>query len=248
MLTFIEQNPKLLELVKGKSISLIAPAPYLIGKGRGQEFDNCDLIARPNEIIPLPSLRKDYGSRTDLFFCNFGTPWMPGIKRKIQLNDNVEHFKKIKMVIGSAIKSDHSEVNYLQWPDDYVSNVPRNFQSINEFDLPFYWIGVRDYKKIYNIIGVEFNTGMAAIAMLLHYPITRLNLSGFSFYHGGNSYKELYCEGHMDFQDTDGRSFGISAGHGMTAHVRQVSFFKALYENYSDIITIDEELHEILYP
>ena len=52
----------------------------------------------------------------------------------------------------------------------------------------------------------------------------------------------------MDFQDTDGRSFGISAGHGMTAHVRQVSFFKALYENYSDIITIDEELHEILYP
>lgn len=246
MLTHIEQDSKLLELVKGKSISLVAPAPYLIGKGRGKEFDNYDLIVRPNEIIPLPNLRKDYGHRTDILFCNFGTPWMPGIKRKIQLNDNVDHFKKMKMVIGSAIKADHSEVNYLQWPDNHISNVPKNFESINDFNLPFYWIGVKDYKKLYNIIGVEFNTGIAAIAMLLHYPIERLNLAGFTFYHGGNSYKELYCEGHMDSQDTNGRSFGISAGHGRFAHMKQLAFFKDLYHNHRDIITIDDEMRRIL--
>ena len=246
MLTWIKQDPNLLELVKGKSISLIAPAPYLVGMDRGKEFDNYDLIARPNEIIPLPDLRKDYGNRTDLLFCNFGTPWMPGIKRKIQLNDNVEYFKKIKMVIGSAIKADHSEVNFLQWSDDYVSNVPSNFQSINHFNLPFYWIGVRDYKNLHNIIGVEFNTGIAAIAILLHYPIAKLNLAGFSFYHGGNSYKELYCDGHMDSQDTDGRSFGISAGHGQTAHMRQIQFFKTLYQNNKQTITIDEEMQRVL--
>ena len=248
MLTLIQQEPRMLELLSGKSISLVAPAPYLIGKGRGKEFNNSDLIARPNEIIPLPHLRTDYGNRTDLLFCNFGTPWMPGIKRKIALNDNDDYFKNMKMVVGSAIKADHSEGNFLEWPDDYVSDISKNFQSINKHNLPFYWIGVRDYKRMYSVIGAEFNTGIAAIAMLLHYPITRLNLAGFTFYHGGNSYKELYCDGHMDSQDTDGRNFGISGGHGAVAHMRQLSFFKALYENYKDIITIDQELHEVLHP
>ncbi len=246
MLTWIKQDPRLLELVKGKNICLVGPAPYLVERARGKEFDNYDLIARPNEIIPLPNLRKDYGNRTDLLFCNFGTPWMPGIERKIALNDNNGHFKNIKMVIGSAIKSDHSEGNFLEWSDDYVSNVPRNFQSINEHNLPFYWIGVRDYKNLHNIIGVEFNTGIAAIAILLHYPIAKLNLAGFTFYHGGNSYKELYCEGHMDSQDTDGRSFGISAGHGQIAHMRQLHFFKILYEKFKDKIIIDDTMRQII--
>jgi hypothetical protein len=246
MLTLIQQEPRMLELLNNKSVSLIAPAPYLIGKNRGEEFDNYDLIARPNEIIPLAHLRKDYGSRTDLFFCNFGTPWMPGIKRKISLNDNNEYFKDIKMVIGSAIKADHSEGNFLDWPNDYASDVPKNFQSINKPNLPFYWIGVEDYKKIYSVIGAEFNTGIAAIVMLLHYPITKLNLAGFTFYHGGNSYRDLYCEGHMDSQDTDGRSFGISAGHGQVAHMRQLAFFKTLYQNNKEIISIDEEMQRVL--
>ena len=171
---------------------------------------------------------------------------MPGIKRKIALNDNDNYFKDIKMVVGSAIKADHSEGNFLNWTNDHVSDVPKNFQSINKHNLPFYWIGVRDYKKIYSVIGVEFNTGIAAITMLLHYPITKLNLAGFTFYHGGSSYKELYCDGHMDSQDTDGRNFGISGGHGVIAHMKQLNFFKVLYHNYKDIITVDKETKRIL--
>lgn len=246
MLNWISLNPELLELVKGKRISLIGPAPYLKGQSRGIEFDSYDLIARPNEIIPLPELRQDYGSRTDLFFCNFGTPWMPGIKRKIILNDNEEHFKKIQMVIASAIKADHSEGNFMTWPDDHVSAIPSNFDSINTPQLPFYWIGVRDYKSIYQRIGVEFNTGIAAIFMLMHYPIEELNLAGFTFYNGGNSYDELYCKGHMDSVDTNGRKFGFSGGHGDYAHVRQIEFFKALYNHFPEIIKIDQDMKRVL--
>jgi hypothetical protein len=242
MLNWISLNPDLLRLVEGKRICLIGPAPYLKNQERGIEFDEYDLIARPNEIAPLPELRKDYGSRTDLFFCNFGTPWMPGIKRKILLNDNKEHFKKIKMVIGSAIKADHSEADFLTWNDDHISAIPQNFQDINEYDLPFYWIGVRDYKKIYKEIGVEFNTGIAATTMLLHYPIKELKLAGFTFYNGGNSYEQLYCEGHMDSIDTKGRSFG----HGTQANSRQMQVFKILYKHFSSTLKIDSTLKNIL--
>ena len=59
MLQWIEQDPELLELLSGKEVALIGPAPYLINKGYGEIIDNCDLIARPNEIIPLPNLRME---------------------------------------------------------------------------------------------------------------------------------------------------------------------------------------------
>ena len=45
---------------------------------------------------------------------------------------------------------------------------------------------------------------------------------------------------------TDGRSFGISAGHGQIAHTRQLNFFKALYQNNKQIITIDEQMRRVL--
>ena len=102
-------NDELNSLVSGKDISIVGPAPYLIGKDRGPEFDSSDIIVRPNEIIPLRKLRKDYGSRTDIFFCNFGTIWMDGIKRKLLIDDHDEHFKKLKLVVGSAIRSLHSD-------------------------------------------------------------------------------------------------------------------------------------------
>ena len=246
MLTWIEQDEKMLSLLKDKEVALVGPAPYLIGQQRGKEFDSCDLIARPNEIIPLPKLRPDYGNRTDIFFCNFGTSWMPGIKRKIQLNDNSDHFKQIKMVVGSAIKAKHSDNNFLSWPNDYVSDIPSNFQDINEYELPFYWLGVKNYKSIYEKIGVEFNTGIAAITILLNYPIKKLKVSGFTFYLNGSSYEEIYCEGHMDSIDTEGKSYGISHGHGLSVNLRQIEYFRILYQSCGDMIEIDDHMKNIL--
>ena len=238
----IEQNKQLLELVKGKSIAVIGPAPYLKGQNRGFEFDNHDLIARPNEIIPPKHIRQDYGNRTDLFFCNFGTYWMDGIKRKIAKNDNEEYLKKVKLVIGSAIKAKHSDVNYLSWDDNYISDVPKNFNSINKYGLPFYWIGVRDYKVLYNMTKAELNTGIASILILLNYPIKKLTVAGFTFYHGGQKYSELYCEGHMDEIDTKGRTFG----HGGRANYQQIQLFKSLLNHYGDKIHIDNTMVDIV--
>lgn len=242
----ISLNESLLSLVENKDVVLIGPAPYLIDSSRGPEFDSADIIVRPNEIIPPKNLRKDYGNRTDILFCNFGTPWMPGIKRKIALDDHEQHFKNLKLVVGSAIKADHSEGNFLSWPDEYISAVPSNFQNINKYNLPFYWIGVQDYKKIYSNIRVEFNTGIAAITILLSYPIKSLKLAGFTFYKGGNKYEDIYYQGHMDKQDIKGRTFGYDSGHGYYANVMQLQYFKYLYATYKDILIIDEQIIQII--
>ena len=84
----LSKDERLESLLKDKDVSLVGPAPYLIDQNRGKEFDESDIVVRPNEIIPLKHLRKDYGSRTDIYVCNFGTPWMDGIKRKIMTDDH----------------------------------------------------------------------------------------------------------------------------------------------------------------
>jgi hypothetical protein len=233
-------------LVANKRVAVIGPAPYLKGAGRGKEFDNCDVIVRPNEIIPLSHLRNDYGNRTDILFCNFGTIWMPGIMRKMATDDHLEYFKKLKLVVASGIKAKHEDTDFLSWPDDYVNEITTNFNSINRFDIPFYWIGVKDYKTLYRQVGVEFNTGFGAILMLLHYPIKELVISGFTFYLGGNSYEELFNEGHMDSKDRIGRTWSFSEGHGAYANTRQIQIFKDLYKRYPQIIKIDETMKKVL--
>lgn len=237
----LEINKDLYDIVQGKTVALIGPAGYLQGKNLHKHLDDYDVVCRPNEIIPLKQQRLDYGNRTDIMFCNFGTQWMPGIKRKIESEDRREYFKNLKLVVCSATKASHQDVDFLNWPDNHVSQVVHNFQDINEYDLPFYWIGVRDYNRIYAEIGVEFHTGMASIVTLLNYPIKELLITGFSFYTGGERYEDLYCPGHMDKADTDGRTFG----HGSHAAMVQLSYFKRLL-SLNSCIKIDPYMNTML--
>lgn len=239
----LDTDERLENLLDGKDVVLIGPAPYLQGKERGDEFDSADVIVRPNSLIPIRSLRKDYGSKTDIYTCNFGTPWMPGIKRRLSLDDHMEHFKNLKMVVGTAIRGTHGDNIF---SDKYISPIPKNFDSVNEYNLPFYWIGKENYKKLYSAIGVEFNTGIASICLLMNYSIRSLKISGFTFYLEGNTYQDLYCEGHMDEIDYGGRNFGIHGGHGRYAALKQIKFIRDLFISNQDTIILDDEIIKLL--
>lgn len=243
----ITLNETLLDLVRDKSIVAVGPAPYLIGSKLGAIIDSYDIICRSNEIIPQPNIRGDYGSKTDILFSNFGTPWMRGIKTRINELDTKEYFKKLKMVVCGAIKSEHSEVNYLSWNNDYVSKVVENFTSINEFNLPFYWIGVKDYKTLYNEIGTEFTTGVSILAILLCYPIKELFITGYTFFSTGNTYAALYRPGYID--EIDKHTVfknGVCIGHGTNTTSIQIKYLKKLLNIHSNKIKIDSKLNVIL--
>jgi hypothetical protein len=224
----ISENLK--ELVRDKKVVFVGPAPYLIDEGLGSLIDDYDIICRVNDIIPPSEIRKDYGSRTDVMFHNLGTPFQDGLKRKIE--SYPEDFKNLKMVACPVIKSDYSDTNYLEWPDTYVSNVVRNFEALNVHKTPLSWIGVKDYKKLYHKIGVEFNCGVGGIAMLLNCPLKELFITGFTFYIGGDSHDELYYEGHWDKEELHRTTVGIRGGHGAIANLRQIEFMKELMETH----------------
>ena len=243
----IEKNSTLKKLVEGKRVAVVGPAPYLQDTDNGEFIDKYDVVCRVNEIIPPQHIRKDYGSKTDIFFSNFATPHVEVIKKKI--STYTDFYSNLKMVVCPTIKSKHADTNILQWEDDYISDVYKNMSDLNYMKIPSHWIGVRDYKTLYNIIGAEPNAGVLAIMMLLSHDIEELYLTGFSFNLGGNKYDDVYYRGHLDESYiVPSRIFGPHGGHGLDANLKQISFFKALcaHEHTGAIIRIDSFLKSLL--
>ena len=243
----ITKNETLLNLVGGKKIAVVRPAPYLQGTNFGSFIDKYDIVCRINEIIPPPSIRNDYGSRVDIFFSNFGTPHVEGIKKKI--NTYTDFYENLKMVICPTIKAKHADTNFLQWKDDHISDVYKNMKELNYNNIPSHWIGVRDYKKLYGLIGAEPNAGVLAIMMLLSHEISELYLTGFSFNLGGATYDDVYYRGHLDASFlVPSRVFGPYGGHGIDANLKQIQFFKWLCQNNpsESVIRIDSFLRDLI--
>ena len=150
------------------------------------------------------------------------------------------------MVVCPVIKSDHSETNYLSWPDDHVSNVVRNFSEINVHNIPFSWIGVKSYKKLYGDIGVEFNSGVGGIMMLLNCPLEELFITGFTFYLGVNTPDDLYYDGHWDETELSRTTVGINGGHGHHANILQIAYIRDLIMSAPTNLKIDSYLSNLL--
>lgn len=242
----IEQRDDLLRMVKGKRIAIVGPSPHMLGKGAGDFIDGCDLVCRVNDIIPPLDIQKDYGSRTDILFHNLATTYLDSIKEKKQKNE--EFYDRLKMIICPVVKSSHLDNNWQTWGDDKISDVVTNYKEVDEErNTPFYWIGVGDYKKIYNLIGCEPGCGILAIVMLLEYPIEELIISGFSFYLGGNRYQDNYHESHFIDKHKVNRTFGIHGAHGFHANKRQIEFFRNyILTQHKNTVIIDSYIRSLL--
>jgi len=233
-----ELNSELKSLLEDKRVAVVGPAHYLTGKSQGSIIDDYDIVIRPNQFAVPPHLHEDYGSRTDVMFHNCGTPWMDGLKE--QVAENPEDFRALKMVVCPVIKADHSENNFMSWPDDHISACAYNFKSISTV-TPFYWIGVKNYRAAYKQIGCQPYTGIMTICTVLHYPIRELYVTGFDFYTGAR----VYHDGFLSSFDLDCESQNSGGSHGGNSNQAQMVFLKKLC-NKIDILSIDHSLREIL--
>lgn len=236
----ITKNEHLNNLLDGKRIVIVGPSPHLVNKNMGSIIDEYDIVCRVNDIIPFSELRKDYGKRTDILFHNCSTDGMPGLVEKIEHDRS--YWENLKLVVCPSIKARGPQNDYLSWQDDYISDVVKNFESVNYSNIPFYWIGVKDYKTLWSVIGIEPNCGMLSIMLMLGYPIKELLVMGFSFYTQGTKKCDVYCKGHFpdSVPTSDGMNF--AGGH---AQERQKEVFKELYNN-DRRIKIDFYMNDIL--
>lgn len=225
------------EFVKNKRVAVVGPASYLEGKNFGKLIDDYDVVVRPNYFHMLPHLKKDYGTRTDILFHNFGTEWMNGLKDNIR--NNQKEFDEIKMMVCPVLYGTRGkEENYMSWPEDHVGDVVHNAKSINENQVPFEWIGVKKYQEFYNAIGCQPYTGVLSVLMLLECPLKELYLTGFDFY----GTDKVYVDG---FQNPlDGPPPNRGGSHGGDSSVRQKKYLRDVY-SMSNHFEVDDRMREL---
>ena len=231
-------NPELSSLVKNKRVAIVGPAYYLTGKSQGKKIDEYDVVIRVNQFSVKKDLYKDWGSRTDIMFHSCGTPWMAGLKE--QVSKDPSGFDSLKMVVCPIIKADHSEVNFHLWPEDHISACAYNFKSIST-EIPFYWIGIRNYMEVYRYVGCQPYTGIMTIVTLLHYPIEELYVTGFDFYTG----ERIYQEGHLASVDAACEEQNSGGSHGNGCNDVQIKFLNYLYDMFDEIVP-DNTIKNIL--
>jgi hypothetical protein len=234
----IEKSKALLDIFKDKRVAIVGPSPHLIGSGLGSFIDEYDIVCRVNDVHPT-GYESDYGNTTDVVFHNCGTRFIDDFGKRLVQKAYIS--KNLKCVICPCVKGLGSD-RWQQWDDDYVSPVVENFKSVNIFNTPFHWIGVKDYKKVYREFGSEPNAGQTAIIMILEHEVKELLISGFSFYAQGNHPSVSHRPGHTNKELENG--LVGEAGHPQGPQVQ--CFVHKVFKNYKDKIKVDFYLNNLL--
>jgi len=237
--TTYQKHSSIEKIINGKSVVVVGPSKHLVGKNLGKLIDTYDIVCRVN-YIKAKGYVKDYGKRCDLFFYNCATLDIEMMSDQFKQNPDVAN--KIKLVVCPVVKAVGPD-RWQEWPDDFVSPVVENFKKINDYDIPYYWIGIPNYRSLYNDFGVEPNSGMLTIAILLYYPIEELFLTGFSFYQQqGGRYEDVYYDSYLPQQ------FRNPKWSGQRSHKQgpQIEFFISKLKEHGSKIRIDSFLNNLL--
>ena len=168
-------DKKYLNYLSGKKVALVGPAEYLTKLNTGKYIDSFDVVVRINRGTEVIDKYFDsIGSRTDILYnCLIKSP------------DN-----------GGDIKVKEYKKNKIKWiattPSPYVNEASKP----NELHKMVSWFTVFKLKwnfnfhimdqKIYSLINKKVesraNTGFASIFDLLNHDISKLYITGFSFY------------------------------------------------------------------
>ena len=161
--------------LEGKSVALVGPAEYLTKLDTGSYIDSHDVVVRINRGMELiDSYSNSIGERTDILYnCLIESPDNGGIIDIKNLKNN--NVTWISTIPGSDINGTCSSNKLHQMVKKYtVFKINRNFL--------FHVMHCKDYSFVNQKINCRANTGFAAIYDLLNHGISKLYLTGFSFY------------------------------------------------------------------
>lgn len=234
---YYKKDEELEKYLYNKKVALIGPAPYLQNYEIGEFLNKYDVLCRMNEIFPVGQEKK-YGSRTDIAFLNCASISVSDYIYKIR--ESLDISENMKYIICPVIKAQHD------WKGDVVENA----KMLNICNIPFSWIGKENYTMIHKEIGVEPNTGLMSILILLQYPIKELFITGMTFYsefvgpvYDRNTYDIYYHREHTPFNLQIG-AFNPHLGHSQK---EQINYFKNnILKKYFDKIKIDSHFSNIL--
>ena len=169
----MHRNKKFANIVNGKRIALVGPAPYLENVQLKDKLYSYDLIVRLNRDFPPPQrFFENIGSKTDLLYV---------VSAKLNATD----FRFVKQVEHHSIKS-----IVITFPHPGRCHTVK--QHLKHCCL-FRDINPDDYTVYNEHLNAKPATGNMAILDLLSYDIKELFICGITFYRDG-----LYHDGYAD--------------------------------------------------
>jgi len=218
------KDPRLAELIEGKTVAFVGPSAHLVGQGMGNFIESHDVIVRVNQTQEIPAHRHDdFGHRTDVLASNLNAPSMAA------LSENINWVKALKHIYGAGPS---------MWDRDKYGKI------VDSWSIPWHNVSDGYLFKVYKEVGTTSSTGLSAMIVLMNYDIKSLYVTGNSFYNFGECGVVYYDE----FEDEE--SMKKVNGHN-THHYRhdihaiepQMDFFKRLLDvHYPHKLKIDDLL------
>ena len=226
-------DPEYFDFLNGKRVAIVGPAAYLTNLGTGPFIDDFDVVVRINRGMELiDTYSESIGCRTDILYnCLIKSPDNGG-----DLNIKSYHARGVKWVStipGSDIngfcksKKLHKMVSRID-----VFKLKRNFN--------FHVMNHRDYSIVNKHIESRSNTGFAAIFDLLNHGVSKLYVTGFSFYL--DSFMAGYKQGCTRDEQEFARQCYVSERH------KQIPQWQYLKSEFGDNkrLLVDPVLKKIL--
>ncbi len=252
----LEGDQEYAGLLKNKTVAVIGPAQTLLGKKQGRMFDSYDIVVRFNEFfahIPFTSAPSDdVGTRGDVFYCN-----QVILRDKILKRGKAYHKEFAQRLARMGTKYFVCTNNSLSF--DKTGN-PR--ASCNESDkgtivefkhlLNTYetGIGLRVVHAASALIikwlkGNWGRTGFVGIVDLLGFEISRMYITGMTFYHGGGHLLSPSTDVLHPLKNRDGSSSLSSTGQGHNSYL-ELDVMRQLVRTFRDRVDVDEDLSTLL--
>ena len=226
-------DKKYIDYLSGKKVALVGPAEYLTKLNTGKYIDSFDVVVRVNrgtEVID--KYFNSIGGRTDILYnCLIKSP------------DN-----------GGDIKVKEYKKNKIKWiattPNPYMDESSKSIELHKmvswfkvfklKWNFNFHIMDPKKYFLINKKVESRANTGFASIFDLLSHNISKLYITGFSFY------LDNFMSGYKYGCERDEKEFArqcfVSKRHKQEPQWR---YLKEIFEK-DKRIEVDEILQKIL--
>lgn len=243
-------------LLKNKTVAVVGPARTLVGKKQGRRIDSHDIVVRFNEFfdhIHLTSTPSDdVGTRGDVFYCN-----QVILRDKILKREKPYHRELFNKLSGMGTKYFVCTNNSLSFDKTGKPSASCNKNdrgTIAEFQqlLSKYetGIGLRVVHGASALLikwlkGNWGRTGFVGVVDLLGFEISRMYITGMTFYHGGGHLLSPSTDVLHPLTNRDGSSSLSRSGQGHNSYL-ELEMMRQLVRSFRDRIELDGDLSTLL--
>jgi hypothetical protein len=251
-----DSDLKYAALLKNKTVAVVGPAQTLLDKKRGRRIDSYDIVVRFNEFfdhIPYTSAPSDdVGARGDVFYCNqvilrdrivkrgkaYHKGFVQGLSRMgtkyFVCTNNSLSYDKTGKPSTSCNKSDRGTISEFR-------------QLLSKYETG---IGLRVVHGASALLmqwlkGNWGRTGFVGVVDLLGFEISRMYITGMTFYHGGGHLLSPSSDVLHPLKNRDGSSTLSNTGQGHNSYL-ELDIMRQLVRTFRDRIDVDEDLSTLL--